>query len=126
MSYIWSDPAWPRLFLEFTIHASQDDVFRAKLAERYADLHDRVTELYRRWSARFPARPPIPMSAIATMTFCMANGFNVERIIRPGVDEEVYPAMLEVFFRGLVAMAVEHTEAQAGNAAPISSAASSP
>ncbi|HEX2285720.1 MAG TPA: TetR/AcrR family transcriptional regulator [Mycobacterium sp.] len=112
MRFVWSDPAWPRLFLEFTVYASRDETYRRKLAERYRELHDRITELYQRWSADFPVPPPIPLDAITTMTFCMANGSTVERMIRPDIDEQIYPTMLEVFVRGLMAMAEERAHSK--------------
>lgn len=111
MGAVWSDPRWPWLFFEFTAHAARDEAFRRKLAERYTELHASVSRLYERWSAGFSMPPPIPLDAITTMTFCMANGFIVEQIIQPDVDAELYPSMLEVFFRGLASMAQE----EAGN-----------
>lgn len=115
MRFVWADPAWPRLFLEFTVYATRDEMYRRKLAERYRELHDRIAELYRQWSADFPLPPPIPLDAITTMMACMTNGYTVERMIRPDLDEQIYPTMLEVFVRGLMSMAVE--QAQAGRAA---------
>jgi hypothetical protein len=52
--------------------------------------------------------------AITTMTACMANGFTVERMIPPDLDEQICPTMLEVFIRGLVVMGEE--QAQIGTA----------
>lgn len=112
MRFVWADPAWPRLFLEFTVQAARDETYRRKLAHRYRELHDRIAELYQQWSAEFPAPPPIPLDAITTMTFCMANGFTVERMIRPELDEQIYPTMLEVFFRGLMSMAAERANGE--------------
>jgi hypothetical protein len=37
----------------------------------------------------------------------MASGFIVEQIIDPDIDSGIYPEMLEVFFRGVVSMAVD-------------------
>lgn len=107
IGFIWSDPGWPRLFFEFTAHAARDDAFRQRLAGHYRELHDRIAEVFRRWSAGFDEPPPIPLDAITTMTFCMANGFILEGMIHPDLDRDLYPTMLEVFFRGLMSMALE-------------------
>jgi hypothetical protein len=40
------------------------------------------------------------------MTYFMADGFLVDRLIEPGLAEDLYPAMLTVFFKGLQAMAL--------------------
>ena len=47
-----------------------------------------------------------PIADIAAMTYFMADGFLVDRLIEPGLSEELYPKMLEVFFKGLQAMAL--------------------
>jgi hypothetical protein len=36
----------------------------------------------------------------------MADGFLVDRLIEPGLSEDLYTTMLGVFFRGLQAMAL--------------------
>ena len=40
------------------------------------------------------------------MTYFMADGFLVDRLIEPELPEDLYPAMLAVFFKGLQAMAL--------------------
>jgi hypothetical protein len=39
------------------------------------------------------------------MTFFMADGFLLDRMIDPELDPGLYATMLEVFLRGLLAMA---------------------
>ena len=47
------------------------------------------------------------------MTFAMANGMALERLLEPeAVSDELYPTMLTIFFTGLRAM-VEEAEAAA-------------
>lgn len=107
------DPEWARLFFEFTVRAAREPAFREHLAARYESLRERLVEVYRRWSAGFPNRAPIPLEDIATMTYCMANGFLAEQLIEPDLNEELYGSMMAVFFRGLQGMA-EDGEADAG------------
>jgi AcrR family transcriptional regulator len=103
--FVSSDPGWPRLFFEFTVRAVREPAFREHLAERYDALRERLTQVYRRWTAELGVEPPIPLEQVATMTYCMANGFLAERLIDPSVDEEVFGSMMAVFIRGLQGMA---------------------
>ena len=97
---------WRRLYLEFVAYAMRNDEFRQELATRHRALRARLTEIYRRWSADFPAEPPIPMEDIAAMTDFMADGFLLDQLIDPELDEELYSTMCLIFFRGLQALAV--------------------
>jgi AcrR family transcriptional regulator len=97
------DPDWSRLFFEFTVRASHDPEFRAHLSDRYEALRSRLVKVFERWSAGFPEAPPIPMEQIATMTYCMANGFLMEQMIDPDLPDELYGSMMAIFLRGLQA-----------------------
>ena len=99
------DDEWPRLYFEFAAHAARNEEFRQELATRQRAMRDRLVKVYERWSKDFPADPPIPLADIAAMTYFMADGFLVDRLIEPGLDEDLYPTMLSVFFRGLAATA---------------------
>jgi AcrR family transcriptional regulator len=103
--FVSSDPSWPRLFFEFTVRAVREPAFRRHLAERYDVLRERLTHVYRRWTAELGVDSPIPLEQVATMTYCMANGFLAERLIDPSIDEEVFGSMMAVFIRGLQGMA---------------------
>jgi hypothetical protein len=83
----------------------RNDEFREELATRHRALRARLSEIYRRWSADFPAEPPIPIEDIAARTDFMADGFLLDHLIDPDLDEELYSTMLLIFFRGLQAMA---------------------
>ena len=106
MQYVHRDPEWPRLYFEFVAYAARSEGFREELATRQRGLRSRLAEVYRRWASSFPAEPPIPIEDITAMTFFMADGFIQNKLVDPELDEELYPAMLAVFFRGLQAMAV--------------------
>lgn len=103
---VWSDPEWPKLFFQFTAYALRNPSFRKELANRKARLQERIVEVYRDWSKDFPTDPPVPIEDLATMTFCMANGFIHERLIDPDLGEELYGTMMTTFFRGLQALAL--------------------
>ena len=106
IAFVHSDPDWPRLYFEFAAYAARNEGFRRELATRQRALRARIVEVYRRWSADFPAEPPLPLEDIATMTFAMADGFLLDQLIDPELGDDLYPAMLGVFFRGLQAVAL--------------------
>jgi AcrR family transcriptional regulator len=104
--YIHSDPEWPRLYFEFVAYAARNEGFRQELATRHRALRARLTEIYGRWSSGFPAPPPIPISDIAAMTDFMGDGFILDQLVDPELDDSLYATMLAIFFRGLQAMAL--------------------
>ena len=104
--YIDSDPEWPRLYFEFVAYAARNEDFRQELATRHRALRARLAEVFERWSADFPAKPPVPIADIAAMTDFMADGFLLDRLVDPQLDERLYATMLGIFFRGLQAMAL--------------------
>ncbi len=103
--FVSADPGWSRLFFEFTVRAVREPGFREHLAGRYDTLRARLTDVYRRWTAELGVDSPIPLEEVATMTYCMANGFLAERLIDPEISEEVFGSMMAVFIRGLQGMA---------------------
>lgn len=104
--YVHSDPEWPRLYFEFVAYAARNEDFRQELATRHRALRARLTETYRRWSANFPAESPIPIEDIAAMTDFMGDGFILDQLVDPELDDSLYATMLAIFVRGLQAMAV--------------------
>jgi AcrR family transcriptional regulator len=101
-----AEPEWQRLFFEFAIYAARNDQFRAKLVERYRALRERIAELLARRAKRLGIEPVIPPSDVAAMTFAMANGMALERMLEPeAVPDELFPEMMAVFFAGLRARA---------------------
>jgi AcrR family transcriptional regulator len=104
--YVHSDPEWPRLYFEFVAYAARNEDFRQELATRHRALRARLTEIYGRWSANFPSEPPIPIEDIAAMTDFMGDGFILDKLVDPDLDDDLYATMLAIFLRGLQATAL--------------------
>ena len=103
--YVDRDPEWPRLYQEFAAYAARDDTFRAELAARRSALRARMADVFARWAAALDIEPVLPHGDVAAMTLFMADGFLLDRIIDPELDNGLYTTMSEVFLRGLAAMA---------------------
>jgi AcrR family transcriptional regulator len=104
LGYLNRDPEWPRLYQEFAAHAARNDAFRAELAERQRALRARMADLFARWASAYGVEPALPHADVAAMTFFMADGFLLDRIIDPELDDGLYATMVEVFLRGLIGM----------------------
>ena len=99
---IEAEPEWERLFFEFAVYAARNESFRVELVKRYRGLRERIAELFERRASELGFEPPLPAAQVAMMTFAMANGVGLERVLEPeAVDEELFPAMLATFFAGL-------------------------
>jgi AcrR family transcriptional regulator len=105
--YVDRDPEWPRLYQEFATHAARNEAFRAELAARQRSLRERMAAIFERWASGLGVEAALPHADVAAMTFVMADGFLLDRIIDPELDNGLYATMCEVFLRGLVAMATE-------------------
>jgi AcrR family transcriptional regulator len=105
--YVHSDPEWPRLYFEFVAYAARNEDFRQELATRHRALRARLADVYGRWASGFNTKPPLPIADIAAMTDFMADGFLLDKLVDPELDDRLYATMLAVFFRGLEAMALE-------------------
>ena len=120
------DTEWEKLYFEFVAYAARNDEFRQELATRHRALRKRLAGIYRRWSADFPAEPPVPIEDVAAMTDFMADGFLLDKLIDPEIDDDLYPTMLAIFFRGMQAMALgwepETDDEPAAAGSPASSA----
>ncbi len=103
---IESDPEWERLFFEFAVYAARNEDFRVELVARYRTMRERIAELLTARAARLGIEPVLPPGQVATMTFAMANGIALERLLEPeAVPDGLYPEMMAVFFTGLRARA---------------------
>ncbi len=103
---IESEPEWERLFFEFAVHAARHEGFRVELVARYRPMRERIAELLAARAARLGIEPVLPPEQVATMTFAMANGIALERLLEPeAVPDGLYPEMMAVFFTGLRARA---------------------
>ena len=108
MAHIDSDPAWAPLFFEFWAHAVRNPDVAGKLVTRYGALRAAVADAIRHRAGEVGMEPPIACDDIAAMTFAMANGAALEHMLEPErIPAELYGRMLEIFFRGLAAMAEE-------------------
>lgn len=105
LRYLDRDPEWPRLYQEFAAHAARNEDFRVQFAARQRDLRAGMAEVFAGWASSFGVEPSIDPADVAAMTFFMADGFLIDRIIDPELDDGLYATMIEVFLRGLLAMA---------------------
>jgi AcrR family transcriptional regulator len=103
---IESEPEWERLFFEFAVHAARNEDFRVELVARYRALRERIAGLLARRAERLGIEPVVPPEQVATMTFAMANGIALERLLEPdAVPDGLAPEMMAIFFSGLRARA---------------------
>lgn len=110
LGYVNSDPQWPRLYQEFAAYAARNPAFREQFAARQRALRTRMADVFARWAEAFEVEPPIPPADVAAMTFFMADGFLLDRVLDPQLDDRLYGTMVEVFLRGLLEMARERWE----------------
>jgi AcrR family transcriptional regulator len=104
--YVFADSEWPILYFQFAAHAARDEEFREELATRSRAMREKMAEILRRWSADFPAEPPLPVEDLSAMIDFMASGFVIERTVDPDIPEELFASMMGIFFLGAQAMAV--------------------
>jgi AcrR family transcriptional regulator len=106
--HLAGNPEWSRLFFEFAVQALRDERFRAELVARQRALRARIAAGFRNHSEAVGAGHPLPAELVAAMTYAMADGFALARLLEPeSVPEDMFGSMLEVFFTGLEAMARE-------------------
>jgi AcrR family transcriptional regulator len=112
------DEDWPRLYFQFVAHAARDEEFRQELATRQQAMREKLADTFARWKEGLDQdnQPPLPMEQVAAMIYCMADGFLVDRMIEPGLSEELYERMIEIFLRGLEALGAELAQDQSGGA----------
>ena len=102
ISAIAAAPEWERLFFEFAVYAARNESFRTELVERYRGLRERIAALLEERARELGIEPAIPPRQVALMTFAMANGVALERLLEPeAVDDDLFPTMLATFFAGL-------------------------
>lgn len=104
LARIDADPEWRRLYQEFANHAARNEAFREQFAERQRALRARMGAVFERWAVDLGVVPTVPAADVAAMTFFMADGFLLNRIIDPTLDNALYATMLEVFVQGLLAL----------------------
>lgn len=105
--FVRADPEWPRLYFEFVVYAARNPGFREELATRNRAMRERIAEVIRNWTAGFEGEPPFPYEDIATMLFCLADGFLIQQLVEPDVDDRLYATMNTTLFKGIVASALD-------------------
>jgi AcrR family transcriptional regulator len=106
--FLSADPDWQRLFFEFAAYAGRDDDFREELVTRYRSLRERIAEILERRADELGLTSPVPLEQVAMMTFAMANGVGLEKLLEPdAVPDDLFGTMLMVFFTGLRVLAEE-------------------
>jgi hypothetical protein len=125
--YLAADPAGQRLFFEFAAHAARNEPFRAELVERYRGLRQGLAGVFERRERELGLPSPVPVEQLALMTFAMANGFALERLLEPeAASDELYGIMLLTFFAGLRTLARERGDAPAAAASAASASGAAP
>jgi AcrR family transcriptional regulator len=106
LSYVRSNPDWPRLYFEFVVYAARNPEFREELATRNRAMREQIAEVIRNWSADMSADSPFPYEDIALMLFCMADGFLIQQLVEPDTDTKLYGTMNATLFKGIAASAL--------------------
>jgi len=109
--FLSADRSWQRLFFEFTAYAARNEEFREELVTRHRALRERIAQLYDRRADELDLTPPIPFEQVSLMTFAMAHGVALEKLLEPeAVPDELFGTMLLVFFTGLRTLAEQSAE----------------
>ena len=95
---------------------AQDEEFRQELATRTKAMRARMTEVLVRWKEGFGKVTPLPQDDLTAMLCFMGDGFLVDRLVEPELPDELYTKMIEVFMRGLEAMAEDQGAASPASA----------
>jgi AcrR family transcriptional regulator len=109
--FLSADRSWQRLFFEFAAYAARNEEFREELVTRHRALRERIAEVYSRRAGEVGLTPPIPFEQVSLMTFAMAHGIALEKLLEPeAVPDELFGTMLLVFFTGLRTLAEQSAE----------------
>ncbi|MDO9354147.1 MAG: TetR/AcrR family transcriptional regulator [Solirubrobacteraceae bacterium] len=102
-----ANPAWCRLFLEFTSHATRDAAFRSEFIARNTALRERMTEIFARRAQEAGVVLAIPASKIARMVFAMAHGVAIDGLLDDDAGPDLFGDMLRALLSGLVSPPVD-------------------
>jgi AcrR family transcriptional regulator len=105
VAFLNRDPEWAMLFFEFWAYSLRNPGFRKQLVERYRRIRATVADVLTQRARELGVEMPIPSEKVAVMTFAMANGMAVEKLLEPDVvGDDVYPTMLTLLFLGIDAL----------------------
>ena len=96
------DEDWSRLFVEFAAHALREPEFGEQFRLRMDRMRAGVAAVLDRRAAELGVTPPLPADVIARMTFAMAHGVMLEQLLDPATPDDLFGAMLRLFFGGIV------------------------
>ena len=114
-----ADPAWQRLFFEFSAYAMRNEDFREELVTRYRWLQERIAAALSAHAEEGEADAVVPVREVALMTCMMANGVALEKLLEgDAVPDELFGTMLMIFFAGLKALADGALSASPSASAP--------
>jgi hypothetical protein len=87
---------------------------RRRFAAQVRDLRRAIAEILEARAREAGAELPVPAEQLAAMTFAMATGIALERQLdREAVPDDMFGAMLEMFFAGVQAKARPRRKARA-------------
>jgi len=106
MRALGADAEWGPMIFEFAVHASHHDAFREQLVARHRAMRDRIAALLRERADELDWTPPVAPDVVARMTFAMAHGVALQKLLEPdAVPDDLFGTMLSTFFAGLEATA---------------------
>jgi len=95
---------WAPLFLEFWVCVARNPALRTRFVPRYRAMKAAIAAQLEARATRDGHQLPVRGESLATALFAMGNGFSLERLADPdGVADDLFGAMLAVFFSGLEA-----------------------
>lgn len=105
MSYLSEDPNWPKLFLEFWLHALRREEIQATLIARNNDMRSAIADIYEQRLAG-SVRLPFSFEELSRMSYAMGNGVAMDMALEPdAVPEDFFAKILSIFITGLLTMA---------------------
>lgn len=102
-----SDRAWTSLFMQFAALAARDEEFRLAFVERYKQHQHQLATLLERWNPELAKASGFAPDDVSLMIFALGNGFILERLVDPTVEDARFSDAIFVYLRGLEAIAAE-------------------
>jgi len=103
--FLATDPEWSRLFFEFAVQAMRVEDFCQELVTRHRTIRRRIAQGFEEHGDTIGGELPVPAEHVAMMTYAMADGFALARILEPeDVPDDMFGTMLAIFFTGLATL----------------------